>query len=99
MSNKITAAGLAADVARTSFALPEVDWNEHPCSHHGHHGKVCPSAAKHEVQQPRTGRATWGPRQAVVYAPRWTSDHHPWLVKGMDHAAGIRYASYEVEED
>lgn len=47
----------------------------------------------------RTGRATWGPHDAVVYAPRWSSDHHPWLVKGMDPKTGIRYANYEVQED
>lgn len=48
---------------------------------------------------PRTGRATWGPGDRVAYSPRWTADHHPWLVVGMDPATGIRYANYEVAED
>lgn len=98
MSHRITADGLAAEVARTSFALPEADWNEHPCSHHGHHGSACPDAEKPE--SPRTGRATWGPRDRVEYRPRWTADHHPWAAIGPSgEPNGIRYSNQEVEED
>lgn len=101
--HKLTFESLASDVARTSAALPDADWNEqdivaHPCAHHGHY-RECPELIVETPEQPRTGRTTWGPRHAVVYAPRWSTDHHPWLVKGMNHAAGIRYANYEVDED
>jgi hypothetical protein len=49
---------------------------------------------------PRTGRATWGPRDRVEYRPRWTSDHHPWAAIGPSgQPNGIRYSNQEVEED
>jgi hypothetical protein len=35
----------------------------------------------------------------VVYVPRWSSDHHPWLAQGMDPKIGIRYSNAEVEEE
>lgn len=82
--NKITFEGLAAEVARTDFALPEADWNE-------------PAPAP-EPPPVRTGKPTWGPRHVVEYRPRWKTDHHPWLVAGMDPKTGIRYADYEVAE-
>lgn len=51
----------------------------------------------------RTGLVLLGgqpdPGNPVVYAPRWKSDHHPWLTRGMDPKDGIRYANYEVRED
>lgn len=101
MSHKITAAGLAAEVSRTDFALPEVDWNEqpvkHPCAHHGHYGE-CLDLAVETPEQPRTGRANWGPREAVEYRPRWNADHHPWAVIGT-RGNGVRYANIEVDED
>jgi hypothetical protein len=82
--NKLTFEGLAAEVARTDFALPEADWNEQPAT-----------PAEAEV---RTGKPTWGVRHVVEYRPRWKTDHHPWLVAGMDPKIGIRYADYEVAE-
>jgi hypothetical protein len=47
----------------------------------------------------RRARATWGPTNVttgapLVYAPRWKTDHHPWIVDG----GSIRYAGHEVEE-
>jgi hypothetical protein len=52
------------------------------------------------LEQPRTGRATWGPRDAVEYRPRWKTDHHPWAVIGPSgQANGVRYAGHEVDED
>jgi hypothetical protein len=88
MSHKLTFAGLAADIARTSFALPEADWNEPK------------PVERAQLETPRTGRATWGPRDAVEYWPRWTSDHHPWAAIGASgEPNGIRYANNEVDED
>lgn len=48
----------------------------------------------------RIGWSLFGgqPHIKVVYAPRWRTDHHPWLTKGMDPQFGIRYANYEVTE-
>jgi len=56
-------------------------------------------AAKQEAAPERRARATWGPdalgeKPRLVYAPRWKTDHHPWLVAG----SSIRYAGHEVEE-
>lgn len=83
MTHKLTYDMLAAQVARTSAALPNADWNEPPVT-------VKP--------QPRRARATWGPTEVttgapLIHAPRWKTDHHPWLANG-----GIRFAGYEVEE-
>ena len=36
------------------------------------------------------------PHIQVVYAPRWKTDHHPWLTKGMEPDYGIRYSNQEV---
>lgn len=80
--NKLTFEGLAANVTGTMAALPDTDWNE-------------PAP---ETPPVRTGKPTWGPRHVVEYQPRWKTDHHPWLVAGMDPKTGIRYADYEVAE-
>lgn len=31
---------------------------------------------------------------AVMYLPRWATDHHPWVQHGQP---GIRYANFEVQ--
>jgi hypothetical protein len=132
--HKLTREGLAAEVARTDFALPEADWNEQqptPADEtlaqlhdrlRAHFqaegitfeytwsggGRVyvvdgeyfTPRGAEAHFLAPpvRTGKPTWGPRHVVEYRPRWKTDHHPWLVAGMDPKTGIRYADYEVAE-
>ncbi len=63
-------------------------------------------AAQQEASPERRGRATWGPVQVtkgapLVYAPRFKTDHHPWVTDAMRHEhphAQVRYANHEVEE-
>lgn len=123
MSHKLTAAGLAAEVARTDFALPEADWNEPQAARPPLTPRqkiealdaelrrddldssvraafIVERAQLAQLEAPRTGRATWGPRDTVVYTPRWTSDHHPWAAIGPSgQPNGIRYSNQEVDED
>lgn len=61
---------------------------------------IAERAQLEQLKAPRTGRATWGTRDAVEYRPRWKTDHHPWAVIGPSgEPNGIRYANHEVEED
>lgn len=58
-------------------------------------------AAKQEAPPVRRARATWGPHAQglpLVYAPRWRSDHHAWVVDGTQTTGAIRYAGHEIEE-
>jgi hypothetical protein len=38
-----------------------------------------------------------GHRWPLEYAPRWTTDHHPWRIATAP-TCGIRFASYEIVE-
>lgn len=54
-----------------------------------------------QVDKPQPGEmakvAHNGPvGSAVMYLPRWSTDHHPWVQHGQP---GIRYANFEVERD
>lgn len=42
----------------------------------------------------RRAVTTLGPPVDVEHAPRWTRDHHPWIIPGTD----IRYSPSEVRE-
>jgi len=107
MSHKVTFDMLAAQVARTMQNLPDANWNE-PKRSVLEDPEVAEAftTTTQEAPAERRGRATWGPTELttgapLVYAPRFKTDHHPWVTNAGRHdhpSAQIRYANHEVEE-